>query len=312
MASLRKIIRFYCRFTPSYSAIGYYARSLFWKSLHPDFAGQTWLVDGGSEGIGAASARAAAEAGATVIVVARSADKLRKFAASVHGPGQIITEVADFSLKSEIRALIERLRQRGVRIDVLVNNVGVMKAAATLTQEGFESSFATNLLGHYLFTRDLIDRQILADNAVVIEVSSGGMYNHPLNVKDLNLTGAGFEGVRAYGLAKRGQVVLTRYWREEYAGTGRSFYVMHPGWADTAGVKRSMPRFRAMLKSVLRDDRQGADTIVWLAATRPPQIAAESIWFDRKERGVHIYPHTPHSLGTPTEMVAFLESSCQS
>jgi dehydrogenase/reductase SDR family protein 12 len=308
MAPLRKIVTFYCRFTPSYSAIGYYARGLPWRRIRPKFAGQTWVVTGGSEGIGAAAARAAAAGGATVIVIARSAEKLSRFAASVEGPGRILTEAADLSLLEEVSALVERLARRSVRIDVLINNVGIQKRDQVLTREGFETSFATNLLGHYLFTRDLLERELLTERALVIEVSSGGMYNHPLVVKDLNITGPGYLGVRAYGLSKRAQVVLTRYWRERFAGTGRDFYVMHPGWVDTASVGRSMPRFRAMLKSVLRTHPEGADTIVWLAAQRPTQSRTESIWFDRKERAVHIYAHTPKSLDTAQDLVRFLDA----
>lgn len=306
-APLKKIITFYCRFTPSYSAIGYHARRLFWRSPAQDFRGQTWLVTGGSEGIGGSAARSAVEGGATVICVARDIGKLRAFAASVSEPSRVIAEVADFSLQSDILALLERLAQRGVRIDVLVNNVGIQKRDQIITREGVEFSFAVNILGHYLLTRELLDRGLMAPDATVIEVSSGGMYNHAMVPKDLNITGEGYLGVRAYGLAKRAQVMLATWWRQQYAGTGKRFYAMHPGWVDTASVGRSMPRFRAMLKSVLRTHAQGADTIVWLAATRPVQHADPAIWFDRKERAAHIYAHTPLSTATPADVVAMLE-----
>ena len=308
-APLKKIITFYCRFTPSYSAIGFYARRLFWRRFKADFTGQTWLVTGGSEGIGASAARSAAAGGATVISVARDIGKLTAFAESVKGPGKVVTEVADFSLQNDIRSLVARLEERGTRVDALVNNVGIQKRDQILTREGLETSFATNILGHYLLTRELLDRNMLSENATVIEVSSGGMYNHAMVVRDLDITGTGYLGVRAYGLSKRALVMLTTYWREKYAATGKSFYVMQPGWVDTASVGRSMPRFRAILKSVLRNHSQGADTIVWLAATRPEQKAAESIWFDRKERPVHIFAHTPKSTATGADVVAAMEAS---
>jgi dehydrogenase/reductase SDR family protein 12 len=307
-APLKKIITFYFRFTPSYSAIGYHARRIFWGRIKGSFAGQTWLVIGGSEGIGGSAVRSAIAGGATVIAVARDAAKLQAFKDSLQGPGQLLMEVADFSLQGDVRALLQRLEQRGLRIDVLINNVGIQKRDQIITKEGLETSFATNILSHYLLTTALLERKLLGDKAIVIEVSSGGMYNHPMVVKDLNITGDGYLGVRAYGLSKRAQVMLTAYWREKYAHTGMDFYVMHPGWVDTAAVGRSMPRFRAMLKSVLREHYQGADTIVWLADKRPRQAAVESIWFDRKERPVHIYEHTPKSKATRAELVEFLES----
>lgn len=292
-APLKKIITFYVRFTPNYSKIGYYARSLFWRRLRCQFAGQTWLVIGGSEGIGGSAARSAVAGGATVISVGRDAAKLKAFAESTAHPDKVTGEVADFSLRNSVYALVERLAARGVKIDVLINNVGIQKRDQIITREGLETSFCTNILSHYLLTRELLTRGMLADDAVVIETSSGGMYNHPLVVKDLNITGPGYLGVRAYGLSKRAQVCLTEYWRTKFADSKRRFYVMHPGWVDTAAVGRSMPRFRAMLKSVLRKDPQGADTIVFLADQRPDQKSPGSIWFDRKERVPHIYAHTP-------------------
>ncbi|UUZ66409.1 SDR family NAD(P)-dependent oxidoreductase (plasmid) [Polaromonas sp. P1-6] len=310
-APLRKIISFYCRFTPSYSKIGYHARSLLWSRFKQDFSGQTWLVTGGSEGIGGSAARSAVNGGATVIVAARDAGKLKAFAESTNHPDKVITEVADFSLQEDTWKFVERLQARGTRIDVLVNNVGIQKREQILTKEGIEFSFATNVLGHYLLTRELLGRNMLNDNAAVIEVSSGGMYNHAMVVKDLNITGDGYLGVRAYGLAKRAQVMLTRYWRENYADPGCTFYSMHPGWTRTASVGRSMPRFAAILKSVLRKHDQGADTIVWLAATRPPHAMADLDLVRPQGAPAHIYAHTPLSATTPADVAATLESLVQ-
>lgn len=307
----KKLVSFYFRFTPSYSKIGYHARSLLWSRFNEDFSGQTWLVTGGSEGIGGSAARSAVNGGATVIVAARDAAKMKAFAASTNHPEKVIAEVADFSLQEETWKLVERLQARAVRIDVLVNNVGIQKRDQILTREGLEFSFATNILGHYLLTRELLDRNILTDKATVIEVASGGMYNVAMDVKDLNNTGAGYLGSRAYSLAKRAQVMMARYWNDKYADSGRRFYAMHPGWTRTASVGRSMPRFVAILKSVLRKHYQGADTIVWLAATRPAHAMTESIWFDRKERSSHIYAHTPLSKATAVDVAATLESLVQ-
>lgn len=309
-APLKKIIAFYCRFTPSYSQIGYYARSLFWRRLRGEFSGQTWLVVGSSEGIGGSAARSAVEGGATVIIVARDPKKLAAFANSTTHPDRVVPEVADFSLREQVWALLDRLQAKGIKVNVLVNNVGIQKRDQIITREGLETSFATNILSHYLFTREMLSRGLLREDATVIEVSSGGMYNHMLVVNDLNITGDGYLGVRAYGLSKRAQVVMTQHWRQKFANSKLRFYAMHPGWVDTAAVGRSMPRFRAILKSVLRRDEQGADTIVWLAETRPTQKSDESIWFDRRERPAHIFAHTPKAVDTPESLIRSLESYC--
>jgi dehydrogenase/reductase SDR family protein 12 len=306
--SFKKFLTFYARFTPSYSGIGYQARRLFWKSSKPDFTGQTWLVSGGSDGIGRATVTAAANAGATVHAVARGADKLQAVVNSITGSGRVIPQVADLSLQQDVLRLLDTLQQQNCIIDVVVNNVGIMRHKPAPTGEGLELSFATSLLNHYLLVRELIKRNMLSDKATVIEVSSGGMYNHSLVLKEMNNLSDSFEAKRAYGLNKRGQVVLTSYWREQYGASGKAFYAMHPGWCDTAAVQRDMPTFRKTLSSVLRNSAMGADTIIWLAAERPSQKSAEAIWFDRAERDVHIYPRTRLGNDSKEALVAFLDA----
>ena len=82
---------------------------------------------------------------------------------------------------------------------------------------------------------------------------------------------------------------------------------MHPGWADTDGVKRSLPRFREILKLILSDAASGTDTAIWLALIRPSQEEKELVWFDRKARTAHVYPHTRTSKDTPQSLLAFLD-----
>jgi len=280
-----KIAGFYGRFLPSFSRVGYACRSLRWAALDADFSGQTWLVTGASGGIGRALCLGAARRGARVLAVARDADKL---AALLRGGGANIEALrADLALAREIEALVAGLSARGVRIDVLQNNVGVLLDDFTLTAEGREASLATNLLNHHLLTERLIDAGLLAPRAVVVNMSSGGMYNVPLRVSALRMMPATYDGVAAYALQKRAQVALNAWWRRREGTGGRAFYVMHPGWCDTAGVQKSLPRFRALLRGVLRDEQQGADTALWLAAQRPPQSDAEAIWFDRAPRPAH-------------------------
>lgn len=306
---LSKIIKFYIRFTPSYSAIGYHLRSIFWRKRPNNFAGQTWLVTGGSEGIGAAAARQGAEGGARVICVARDAAKLATFAQSVRSPQPITYLTADFSRTADVYALLDSIRASGMRLDVLIDNVGIQKHQPIVTDEGLETSFVTNILSHHLLVKTLLQERILKDDAAVIEVSSGGMYNHRMIPEDLNITDASrYLGPRAYGLAKRAQVMIMSYWRDRQAHLQQRFYAMHPGWVDTASVNRSMPRFVALLKTVLRDHDKGADTIVYLARERPSQKRDEAIWFDRKERCTHIYAHTPDAGVRPEDVVNKLDS----
>lgn len=308
----KKILAFYGRFTASFTQIGYRWRSLSWPKFVPDFRGQHWLVTGGSGGIGGHVVRAAARAGATVTAVARSEAKLAALCrdAAAVGIGGIDTECCDFTLQSDTERLLRRLAAKGGKIDVLMNNVGVLNDDLLVTAEGREASFVSNLLSHYQLTEGLLRLGLLREpGATVINMTSGGGYNVPLSVAMLNVTDpAKYNGVAAYGFHKRAQIVLNQYWRDTYGARGIAFYVMHPGWADTDGVKRSLPRFRRILKSILRDEASGADTALWLAGNRPAQPEQELVWFDRAIRSAHVYERTRVSKDTPQSLVAYLDA----
>jgi dehydrogenase/reductase SDR family protein 12 len=308
---LKKVAAFYGRFTLSFTQVGYLARRIGWGTLAPDFRGQHWLVTGGSGGLGGWIATEAARAGATVTAAARSESKLLALrdAARAQGIQGIDVEVCDFSLQSDTARLLGRLRQAGRPVDVLVNNVGVLNDDLLVTAEGREASFTINFLSHYLLTEGLVRHGVLrAPGGLVINMTSGGGYNAPLATGFMNVTDPKkFNGTVAYAFHKRGQMVLNQYWRDTYGPRGLTFYVMHPGWADTDGVKRSLPRFRKILKSILRDAASGGDTAIWLAATRPSQPEHELVWFDRAVRPAHVYERTRATKDTPQTLVAYLE-----
>lgn len=307
---LLRFLSFYMRFLISFSNIGYQVRRWFWGEQHFDHSGQTWLVTGASGGIGKAVVTSALKAGANVIVVARSQEKLTALKQEL--PPQLAERIdlqaVDLSLQREVDRLVKQLRQQHTRIDVLINNVGVLLDDLSVTDEGVETSFATNVLNHFQLTNAVLDNNILDDQATVINVTSGGMYNVPMTIEELDVQTDQYNGVFAYAFHKRAQAVLTQYWRDKYASGGRQFYVMHPGWADTQGIKTSLPRFRKILKSVLRDENGGADTILWLAGQRPQQQQADVVWFDRKPRGTHLLGTNREANASASDLVGYLQS----
>ena len=85
--------------------------------------------------------------------------------------------------------------------------------------------------------------------ATIIEMSSGGMYNAPLTLDYMGMKDPKkYNGVYAYAVHKRGQAELVKYWQRRHGASGLRCYVMHPGWADTDGVKTAMPNFRRRLR----------------------------------------------------------------
>ena len=308
LARLKKVVGFYGRFLVSFSAVGYRARALTWKSLRADFTGQTWVVTGATGGIGRAIVEGATKRGATVLALGRSQQKLEALARETPGPGRVIPMLTDLSLVADTRRTAAAILARGTRVDVLMNNVGLLLDDLSTTTEGFETSYATNLLTHWVLTDALLQSSALAPQATIIEMSSGGMYNAALTLDYMGMKDPKkYNGVYAYAVHKRGQAELVKYWQQRYGASGLRCYVMHPGWADTDGVKTAMPNFRRRLRSVLRDAAQGADTALWLAATRPVDKGAEAFWFDRAPRSAHAFPQTMKSKYKAEDLAAFLD-----
>lgn len=307
-SDLAKLLGFYGRFTPNYSRIGYWARRSQWTSLRPDFSGQRWLVTGASGGIGAAIVAGAAEAGATVVAVARSEQKLADVRARLtpEAAARIEPQTCDLSSTASIQELLASLRAEGKQVDVLQNNVGVLFNELELTQEGLETTYVINLLGQYQLTEGLFAAQLLGGDSLIVNMASGGLYNVPQNTKLLNVTDPKrYGGKVAYASHKRGQVVLSERWDERLKAGGGHSYVMHPGWVRTEGVQKALPTFYKIQGAILRSPAEGADTALWLAAEQP-KSAGRSIWFDRAVRPEHVFAHTHTPQCTDDELVAYL------
>ena len=118
------------------------------------------------------------------------------------------------------------------------------------------------------------------------------MYTQRLDLDALAMPAVPFNGVRAYANAKRAQVVLNELWSKRRGASGVVFHAMHPGWADTPGVRESLPRFRALMGPLLRTPSQGADTMVWLATDPRALETNGQFWLDRRPRSVARLPGT--------------------
>ena len=297
---------FYGRFLTSFSAIGFRRRASGWDALEPDFHDQTWVVTGATGGIGKAITLRAAQAGASVIAVGRSTEKLDQLIDSAPAVEAITTAQADLASIPEIGRLADFIQSLQSPVDVLVNNVGVLLDDLTTTTEGHQTAFATNILGHYELSRLLQERGLFSASACIIEMSSGGMYGAPLQLVPMATTRPDeYDGMEAYAMHKRAQVALAEGLNRQWGDSGPSCYVMHPGWVDTEGVRTALPLFRKTLKSVLRDADQGADTAIWLAENRPRR-EPHGIWFDRERRDEHAFSFTRKSAHGPADLLQFL------
>jgi NAD(P)-dependent dehydrogenase (short-subunit alcohol dehydrogenase family) len=273
----------------SFTRIGFHARRRLyrWEPLEAfPLDGRTAVVTGATSGLGRVAAEALARLGATVIVVGRDAERTeraRTEIAAVSGT-PVEAELADLSSLAETAALAERVRERHARVDVLVLNAGVLTHDYTLTAEGNELTFATHVLSQFLLTTQLRPLLEAAGSARVVTVSSGGAYTQPLDVAALQPTGIEFDGTRAYARCKRAQVTMAALWAHRLAGTGVRVNAMHPGWADTPGLRHALPGFARVVGPLLRTPEEGADSIVWLAAAPDAAVLNGCFVLDRRPR----------------------------
>jgi NAD(P)-dependent dehydrogenase (short-subunit alcohol dehydrogenase family) len=249
-------------------------------------AGKRVVVTGATAGLGEAMAKSFAELGATVHLLGRNPEKVSHSAGVVRGqvPGAVvIEEVCDVADLDAVRAWTDDLSSRLDELHGLVHNAGVMPKQRVETAQGHETQLACHVLGPHLMTDRLIPLLRNSGGASVVFVSSGGMYSAPLDADDMESTRAAYDGVRAYARTKRMQVVLADAWAQRLARTDVRVESMHPGWAATPGVSEALPTFQKFTRPLLRNAGDGADTAVWLVATRPSSKPPH-FWHDRAQR----------------------------
>ncbi len=281
------------------------------KGLSEFIDDRIWVITGPTSGLGLATGCLLARLGARLLLVGRGGDRLREAAATIDafsgcGRERIQCFEAELSLARECRRVAAEIAAAQPAIDGLVNNAGALFAERGETEEGHERALAINLVAPWVLTRELLPA-MRRRGARVINVVSGGMYLQPLRLDDMQFRVGRYDGSVAYARAKRALVAVTEHWAETTPDV--DFYSMHPGWAATPGVARSLPAFDRRMRRWLRDSRMGADTIAWLATTAALAGHSGEFWFDRKPRPTAVVPGTAVDARQRAELVTWLEAA---
>jgi NAD(P)-dependent dehydrogenase (short-subunit alcohol dehydrogenase family) len=220
----------------------------------PDQAGRVAVITGANTGLGYETAFALAEHGAHVVLAVRNLDKGKdavvRIAANSPAADVALQELDLTSLES-IRAATEQLRSDYDRIDLLINNAGVMWTPKSTTKDGFELQFGTNHLGHFAFTGLLLDRLLPNAGSRVVTVSSTGhRIRADIHFDDLQWQRR-YSRVGAYGQSKLANLLFTYELQRRLASRGTTIAVAaHPGGSRTE-LMRNLPARLARVSSVI-------------------------------------------------------------
>lgn len=245
-----------------------------------DLTGKTVVITGTSAGIGGETARAMAKAGATVVMAARDAQKNAAAIASVRAavPDAKAEHVTlDLSDLASVRNAAAEILGRHPRIDILINNAGIMACPLMHTKDGFEMQFGTNHIGHFLLTCLLVPALKAAPAARIVNLSSGGHRIGGVDFEDPNFENRPYNNWLAYGQAKTANTLFTVGLTKRLQPFGITANAVHPGGIQTELGRHLTDSDIAMLAQwsdqglEYKTLEQGAATSVWAAVA--PELA---------------------------------------
>ncbi len=239
--------------------------------------GKTFVVTGANQGIGFQAAAAFAQAGADLVIVCRSREKAepaREALQATQGVGSVRLVLADVSLKADCARACAEILATTPRIDVLLNNAGVLATSYRKTSEGHEHTYATNHLGYFGMGLGLLPRIRENGGGRIVNVSSMAHIQARVDWDDLELE-KGFTPWRAYGNSKLFNILFTRELAKRTEGMGVTVNCLHPGVVATGFAKTDggfTAFFAKLAAPFMTKPEDGAKTSIFLSTS--PSVAS--------------------------------------
>jgi NAD(P)-dependent dehydrogenase (short-subunit alcohol dehydrogenase family) len=232
------------------------------------------IVTGASSGIGLYTALGLARTGMRVIMAGRDrarTEAARRLVAERSGSDRVAIALADFSRLAEVRRLADEFLSAHDRLDLLVNNAGLMSPRYRMSAEGFELTFAVNHLAPFLLTNLLLDRLKTSAPARIITVASEAHRGHRLNLAELARP-HDWGPLKAYGRSKLCNILFTRELAARLEGSAIVATSLHPGVVATGigqrgGLSELVWR---LIKPFMLSPEKGAETPLFLATVPDP------------------------------------------
>jgi NAD(P)-dependent dehydrogenase (short-subunit alcohol dehydrogenase family) len=259
------------------------------QALATSLTGKRVIITGPTSGIGQEIAVQLAALGAELVLACRDLVRGERTAAEIArrtGAKNCAVMCIDLASQQSIRAFAQQFRARYPRLDVLVNDAGINRSQRQTSVDGVELVFATNVLGYYLLTRELLDLLRASAPARIVNVAS--TFASDLDLTDLQFARRPYEGRKAYAQSKACDRLFTWALARRLEGSGVTANAMAPGLVPQTGLYRDTTLASRLIMRVLglfygRSVAQAADTAVWLASSAEVEGVSGRFFEQRRE-----------------------------
>ncbi|MCX2978533.1 SDR family NAD(P)-dependent oxidoreductase [Candidatus Marimicrobium litorale] len=248
-----------------------------------DLAGKVVVVTGASGGLGAETARAIASTGATVVLVARSAEKLEARRSEIiesTGNTSVHLQVVNLADLESVRSGADELLRSFASIDVLINNAGIMACPLERTLQGFESQLGVNHIAHFVFTNRLLGALKSDKGGRIVVLTSGAHKIASVDLDDMNWESREYDKWAAYGASKTANALFATELNRRFSSEGITANCVHPGVIMT-DLSRSLTEddFTSIATEGMKFKTVecGAATSVWAAVS--PQLEGQGGYY---------------------------------
>ena len=253
------------------------------------------IITGANRGIGKAATKEIAKLGAKVYMACRSVDSANKIKEELIFETKnknIFVRELDLSSTQSIKKFSESFLKEEIKLDVLINNAGIMSQSKKLNDKGAEMTFAINVIGHHFLTKLLADSLKTANPSRIINVASD--YAGGLDLDDINFDKRSYDLTAAYKQSKQANRMLTREWAKHLGNDNISVYSLTPGFVPKTDLFREQKTGNKIILNTFglvggRTVEQGADTIVWLASIDKTPGSNGGFFKDQKRTKMRIY-----------------------
>ncbi len=273
----------------------------------PDLKDKVAIVTGANSGIGFETAKELARHGALTVLACRSMDKAQAALTEIQKEipdAQAEIMQLDLASLDSVHQFVERFKAKYDRLDMLINNAGIMMVPYGTTEDGFESQFGTNHLGHFALTGLLLDLLLAVPDGRVVNLSSTAHRLGSMDFDNLMFTNReGYTPSRAYGRSKLANLLFTYELQRQFEASGKETLAVaaHPGWTET-NLQQHTGSLRFLNRFIAQQPPMGA--LPTLYAATAPDVEGGDYYGPGGFMEMRGYPQKIKSNGTSHDAVA--------